>query len=115
MEAWRFTHQPASDPIDFVPSAALAGGARGHRQCSNYALSFFSTLEKARKHFARLAARLDAEARYGGFVAKIALIETDGVLSPRPSKSGHLNLYEEEGASFAGRVAEYAAADDGGA
>jgi hypothetical protein len=54
-----------------------------------------------------LSERIDAAARYGDHIAEILIEENDGLLS-EPSGSGHMDLHEEESATFTKRVTSYA-------
>ena len=107
--AFRFVHNKATEN-DFLPLMKQPGSteSRGAPQCSNLALSFFVSLKKARDRVADLVSRgIDTHVRTGGYVGKLELITSDGHLSKRPNKRGHLNLFQEEGVLFADRVTEY--------
>ena len=92
-------------PENFVPVGVLPG-ARTPAECCHFALSFFATVDQARTKFEALAGRVDAKSRYGTHVGKVNIESGDGVLS-EPSKSGHLDLHENEGIEFVARVEEY--------
>lgn len=115
LTAFRLMHQPASE-ANFVPSMKMPGGTEPRtRQCSNLALSFFSTLHKARLRYSDLINRgTDVIARFGDRIGEIALLPADGLLSLKPASSGHLNLYQSADAVFSIRPIQYHAIEDGG-
>lgn len=77
-----------------------------------FALSFFETLDAARRRYRSLAERVDAPARYGTHVGMIQLLPADGMIS-EPSKDGHMDLHPENDIGFAGRIAGYSSATEG--
>lgn len=102
--AFRILHAPAAEEIDFVPPAKKFTIRRP--TCESYALSFFATLEQARRQYASLAKRVDAESRYGRHIGEIALLAVDGVMS-HPDGDGHIDLHQEDTATFVPRVTQY--------
>jgi hypothetical protein len=109
---YRFLHSPASDDRDFTPIAFRGGDApRQGARCDHFALSFFESLELARKRYRSLAARLDAESRYGSHIGRLELVSADGRVS-EPGRDGHMALHPEAEARFAYRVSEYYSAMD---
>ena len=112
---FRITHGNPATEDDFVPPAAMPETGDDHRgvpKCSNYGVSLYKTLNNARRRWKRLNERVDAASRYGSFVGKLEVIPSDGLLSPHPSGSGHLNLFQDESARFSDRITEYQAASD---
>lgn len=110
VRAYRFMHSPANEGTDFTAPALTCYPPPGAgTRCDAFALSFFDTVENARQKYRILAERVDAEARYGGFVGEILLMESDGVCST-PNHDGHFGLHPETTALFAERVVAYSAA-----
>ena len=101
MVAFRFLKNNPANASDFVPPAAMNPSQRD--TCGSYALSFFDTEENAFKRFKKLNKKVDARAKYGEFVGKLKLSESDGLLSA-PSRDGHLDLHQHENVDFASRV-----------
>lgn len=90
-----------------MPPGLLAGqDLRPRDKCGRLALSFFESVDAARKVFEKLDERVDAALQYGGYIGKIDLLPTDGLMS-EPSNTGHINLHQEDGVTFATRVVEY--------
>jgi hypothetical protein len=106
--AFRFMHSPATEAGDFVPPAILDGVKKSDK-CGRFALSFFETLDAARRRYAKLAERVDAESKYGGFVGEMSIEEGDGIAS-LPSSTLHLDLHQNDGVAFVSRVTTYHAA-----
>jgi hypothetical protein len=92
-----------------VPPAIL-DGVRGRERCGRFALSFFDTLEAARRRYKKLAERQDAESRYGGYVVELDIAKSDGVASLPNKDTGHIDLHPNEGSTFVPRVKAYHAA-----
>ncbi len=108
LTVFRLLHCQATE-ADFVPPAKESEQThRGVPRCGNLALSFFTTLNKARRQVADLLDRgVDVGSRCGDRIGTVEIFASDGLLSARPSSSGHLNLFQEEGVTFASRVSEY--------
>lgn len=105
---YRFLHGESAHERDFVPFPLTphgqTTGAHG-RPCEHWALSFFDSLEAARKRWHSLAERVDAASRYGTHVGEIELTKDDGLLGPPKPKAGHLSLHEFDSvAALAPRV-----------
>jgi hypothetical protein len=105
MRAFRFVHSAGGTP-SFLPVAYLPG-CRQPPTCQHYSLSFFETLEDARKRYLSLADRADAVSRYGTHIGEVELTEVDGVASAPRGPHRHFDLHEFEEASFEDRVLEY--------
>jgi hypothetical protein len=105
---FRVVHKDATE-ADFVPVCKMPGRtSHGTPQCSNLALSFFNTLNNARRRYRDLVSRgIDMVARSGDHIGQIDILQTDGHLSKKPSSTGHLNLFQDEAAVFAHRVKDY--------
>ena len=106
---FRFMHHPATDANDFLPPA-IFDGVKARERCGRFALSFFETLDGARRRYAALSERVDAVARYGGYIGEMAIKESDGLASVPSGASRHLDLHPFDGVIFAGRVTAYHAA-----
>lgn len=113
--AFRLMHNPAGEEQDFEPPGVMDEAKRGFNRrakCGRFALSFFDSVESARRTYKVLAEREDAESRYGSHIGEIDLAKTDGLMSLPSAKSGHVNLHQEAGALFAHRVIRYYSALD---
>ena len=104
---FRFLGTPADEERDFTP-IAFRGGHRPRKNlpCDWFALSLFSSLELARKKYRSLAARIDAEARFGTHIGRLDVGFADGRIS-EPGPDGHMGLHPEIEARFAHRVTAY--------
>jgi hypothetical protein len=83
-------HDPPR-PSDFTP---IAMPALRHPDCEAYSLSFFDTLNAARKRWHKLNERLNATLRFGDRVGLVDLELNDG-LQCDPNKHGHFELHED--------------------
>jgi len=106
--AYRFLRKP-SDEGDFEPKL---DDVRGHVTCAHYALSFFSSIEKAQERYSSLAAANDDDGqtaikRYGDHIGEVALSATDGLMDEPNPRTGHIGLHQAVGATFSGRVSRY--------
>lgn len=71
--------------------------------CSNYALSFFSTVEQAEQRFLSILAKVPMfKNSVGEFITECRIVESDGVAC-QPGRDGHFELHEFENTSFANR------------
>ena len=107
--AFRLMNKDPSED-DFEPGPKLKGAAPsfGVPRCGNLALSFYCTVKKAQRRVAQMIDKgVDVAAKCGDRIGEIALVPSDGHLSERPSSTGHLNLFQDEHARFAPRVAQY--------
>jgi hypothetical protein len=104
VRAYRFMHNPETGR-DFEPPAVIA--PRSINKCTDYALSFFDDLAAARRRFSSLAERIDVEAKFGGYIGAIELVESDGLSCTPNATTRHLDLHPAEAAVFTGRVLEY--------
>lgn len=102
IEAFRFMNQAAT-ANDFVPPAIKEGKPN---KCNGFALSFFATLDAARSKYLDLSKRFDAASRYGSFIGKINIQETDGVGSDF-DRNHHMDLHPNTNAIFHTREIEY--------
>lgn len=68
--------------------------------CSNWALSFYITNEKARAQHKYLASFLKdkVDTLIGSHIASVTVNTTDGICSTPSKKSGHIDLHEFAGA-----------------
>lgn len=106
--AFRWVHGDLEHPDNFLPKALC--GRRNHPEdpvagcCSDFALSFYDSLQHAIRKFSHL------ERRYGGIrqtlgdhVAEIQLELEDGIATPPNRRWGHFDLHEHDGRNFATR------------
>jgi hypothetical protein len=113
--AFRFLRHAATAD-DFMPLALTEEEYR--QKCEGWALSFFDTEEHAIARWHDLADRLgskmggadlgveEATRRLGDHVGKLYIAAADG-LSGTPSRTGHFDIHEADGATFHGRVNAY--------
>ena len=104
--AFRFVHADATDEADFAP-VVVREGSGVRNKCASYALSFFDTLENARKKYAVLAERQDAASRYGDQIAELPLQQADGVATLPSYTTGHFDLHPDDDATFTTRIKKY--------
>jgi len=100
--------KPANEG-DFQPKL---DDVRGRVTCAHYALSFFSTIEKAQERYSSLAAANDDDGqtaikRYGDHIGEVALSMTDGLMDEPNPRTGHIGLHQAAGTTFAARVSRY--------
>jgi len=98
IEAFRFVFEDMNHINNFLPVLLIKPMRRlptYSARCSGYALSFFTTLEKARSRYLELKKRgiKNIEENLGTHIAKGTIDETDGVVS-EINKSGHFDLHE---------------------
>jgi hypothetical protein len=103
----RFLKTAIATNDDFLPFAETEHGKtkEGPRECAEYAISFFDSMDAIKRKWSTLVEREDAESRYGTHVGEIDLTQADGLLGPVAAKSGHFALHAYESApAFAPRV-----------
>ena len=99
IEAFRFVFEDMYHRNNFLPVLLINPKrqlSEDSAKCSGYALSFFSSLEKAKNQYLKLKKRNKAIGKsLGTHIAKGFIDETDGVVS-EINKSGHFDLHEFE-------------------
>lgn len=105
IKAFRIMNNPASDS-NFIP-----GAIAGHQStsCNGFALSFFISLQAAKKQYESLVERLGIEGtvqRYGDQIGEIDIVQADGVVSG-PTQKGHIDLHEYINVGFASRTISF--------
>ncbi len=101
--AYRFMNNLATAD-DFIPPAIKDGVGPGTK-CSSYALSFFSSLDSARRRYLELSKKFDASSRYGTHIAIVDIVEADGVCED--FKNNHMDLHPEANIIFHNRARDY--------
>lgn len=106
--AYRLIFDPASaDAVNnFLPPGIqkperVDDEQRSHLKCSFFAISMFTTKDKALKHYEKLKGRNPMiHLRLGSFIAEGDITPSDGVISA-PNKHGHFDLHESKSADLA--------------
>lgn len=102
---YRFLMESPAVQNDFLPKAFSPDECKDF-SCAHYALSFFTTVEKAQSKINELNKKINANKRHGNFFGKVNILTTDGLTS-LPATSGHFAVHEYENVTFIGRVEEY--------
>lgn len=104
--SYRFSQADVSHQSNHVPPILIRNApAKASCQtiCSNYALSFFSSLEQAEQRFLAISAKVPMfKNTVGEYISECEIQESDGVAC-EPGRDGHFELHEFEHTSFAGR------------
>jgi len=103
LEAYRFMNQAAT-ARDFNPPA-IKDGRKPTDKCTNFAVSFFETLESARRRYRQLSKTYDVVAKFGTSIGKVHILPTDGVCED--FRNHHMDLHPYVGTIFHTRVTEY--------
>lgn len=102
-EAFRFVFEDTNHRNNFLPVLLINPKrqfSKNTDRCSGYALSFFSTLEKAKNRYLKLKkVNKNIGKLLGDHIAKGFINETDGLVS-ETDKGGHFDLYEFENAEL---------------
>lgn len=97
IEAFRFVFEDMNHRNNFLPVLLINPKrqlSKNSVRCSGYALSFFSSSERAKNQYLKLRKRnKNIGKRIGTHIAKGFIDETDGVVS-EINKSGHFDLHE---------------------
>jgi len=103
--AFRFVFEDLNHRNNFIPVLLIntqrintARLKKDADKCAGYALSFFSTLENAKKRYFELKYKRglkNIDKILGTHIAQGLIIENDGVVS-KVDKQGHFNLHEFE-------------------
>ena len=101
VEAYRIMKR-SPDSEDFIPPAKKKNPPQ-KLNCSSYALSFFTTLEKAQAQVAHLEGKgVEVSKVMGDSIGQIRITKSDG-LTNKPNGRGHFDLHENASTEFNNR------------
>lgn len=98
-EGYRFVFDEIGDERNFLPVLVLNPKRQitQTQECSGYALSFFDTLENARRKYeSLLRSHRNIGKTLGTYIASGWISNADGFVSPT-NAGGHFNLFEFSG------------------
>jgi hypothetical protein len=107
IEAFRFVFSDINAERNFLPTYIISpvrrNSASNEGACAGYGLSFFNTLDNARrKYLSIIRSHKNFSKNVGDCVAQGLLREEDGVMTDI-NEDGHFTLHEFEGTELRGR------------
>jgi hypothetical protein len=104
--SYRFSHSDVAHQNNHIPPVLIRKappGASCKVVCSNYALSFFSTVQQAEQRFLAILAKVPMfKNSVGDYISACQIAESDGVACA-PGNDGHFELHEFAQTNFVGR------------